>query len=152
MRGGTGWPAVLRPDHFVQLACRQVLRTLGGGVCAQERPGLVVLMIELENALAQMATNAEPTKLWSPYRQPLAKFLNKYTAEVLPCALRALCPLHVPPPAGCDAYTAEMCCPGSRAVCPLPAPPPTACDEHTTEARPWGGALCVPHACNPHRL
>ena len=48
----------------------------------QERPGLVVLMIELENALAQMATNAEPTKLWSPYRQPLAKFLNKYTTEV----------------------------------------------------------------------
>ena len=42
----------------------------------------MVLMIELENALAQMATNAEPTKLWSPYRQPLAKFLNKYTSEV----------------------------------------------------------------------
>jgi hypothetical protein len=48
----------------------------------QDRPGLVVLMIELENALGQMATNAEPTKMWSPYRQPLGKFLNRYTPEV----------------------------------------------------------------------
>ena len=39
-------------------------------------------MIELENALALMATNTEPTKMWSPYREPLAKFLNKYPIEV----------------------------------------------------------------------
>lgn len=50
----------------------------------QERPGLVVLMIELEAALAQMPANTEPTKMWSPYREPLARFLNKYPEEVCP--------------------------------------------------------------------
>lgn len=48
---------------------------------AQERPGLVVLTIELENALHTMTNHHQPTKLWSPYREPLALFLNKYTAE-----------------------------------------------------------------------
>ncbi|BDA47386.1 probable transcription-associated protein 1 [Coccomyxa sp. Obi] len=48
-----------------------------------ERPGLVVLMIELEGALAQMPSNTEPTKMWSPYREPLAKFLNKYPEEAV---------------------------------------------------------------------
>ena len=50
----------------------------------QEQPGLVVLVIELENALAHMHTTVEPSKMWSPYREPLAKFLNKYTVEVAP--------------------------------------------------------------------
>ena len=44
----------------------------------------MVLMIELESALAQMPSNTEPTKMWSPYREPLARFLNKYPEEVLP--------------------------------------------------------------------
>ncbi|EIE23491.1 hypothetical protein COCSUDRAFT_65942 [Coccomyxa subellipsoidea C-169] len=48
-----------------------------------ERPGLVVLMIELEGALAQMPSNTEPTKMWSPYREPLARFLNKYPEEAV---------------------------------------------------------------------
>lgn len=39
-------------------------------------------MIELENALGQLVSKTEPTKMWSPYREPLAKFLNKYTEEV----------------------------------------------------------------------
>ncbi len=56
----------------------------------QERPGLVVLMIELEGALAQMPSNTEPTKMWSPYREPLARFLNKYPEEVLPSILSPL--------------------------------------------------------------
>ena len=43
----------------------------------------MVLVIELENALAHMHTTVEPSKMWSPYREPLAKFLNKYTVEVL---------------------------------------------------------------------
>lgn len=42
----------------------------------------MVLVIELENALAHMHTTVEPSKMWSPYREPLAKFLNKYTVEV----------------------------------------------------------------------
>ncbi len=53
-------------------------------MCVQEQPGLVVLVIELENALAHMHTTVEPSKMWSPYREPLAKFLNKYTVEVAP--------------------------------------------------------------------
>lgn len=48
----------------------------------QERPGLVVLTIELEGALAQMPGSLSPSRMWSPYRQPLAKFLNKYSADV----------------------------------------------------------------------
>ena len=48
----------------------------------QDRPGLVVLTIELENVLHTMTNHHQPTKLWSPYREPLALFLNKYTAEV----------------------------------------------------------------------
>lgn len=48
----------------------------------QERPGLVVLTIELEGALAQMPGNLSPSRMWSPYREPLAKFLNKYSVDV----------------------------------------------------------------------
>lgn len=48
----------------------------------QERPGLVVLTIELEGALAQMPGNLSPNRMWSPYREPLAKFLNKYSVDV----------------------------------------------------------------------
>lgn len=48
----------------------------------QERPGLVVLTIELEKALSQTAHNMQPTKMWSPYREPLTKYLNKYSSEV----------------------------------------------------------------------
>ena len=55
----------------------------------------MVLVIELENALAHMHTTVEPSKMWSPYREPLAKFLNKYTVEVAPCSpmpLLCVCP------------------------------------------------------------
>lgn len=53
----------------------------------QERPGLVVLTIELEGALTQMPGNFSPSRVWSPYREPLAKFLNKYSVDVSPSAL-----------------------------------------------------------------
>ncbi len=42
----------------------------------------MVLTIELEGALAQMPGSLSPSRMWSPYRQPLAKFLNKYSADV----------------------------------------------------------------------
>lgn len=41
-----------------------------------------MLTIELEKALSQTGNNMQPTKTWSPYRDPLAKFLNKYSKEV----------------------------------------------------------------------
>ena len=60
----------------------------------------MVLVIELENALAHMHTTVEPSKMWSPYREPLAKFLNKYTVEVAPqsacgCSVAVLCTLNM---------------------------------------------------------
>ncbi|KAK9813301.1 hypothetical protein WJX72_012102 [[Myrmecia] bisecta] len=48
-----------------------------------DRPGLVVLTIELELALGQMPGSQPPSKMWSPYRLPLTKFLNKYAAEAV---------------------------------------------------------------------
>eukprot|EP00884_Botryococcus_braunii_P021983 jgi/Botrbrau1/8469/Bobra.0237s0086.1 len=45
--------------------------------------GLVVLTIELENALARTPDNLHPSINWSPYRPPLARFLNKYPAEAV---------------------------------------------------------------------
>lgn len=57
----------------------------------QERPGLVVLTIELEGALAQMPGSLSPSRVWSPYREPLAKFLNKYAVDVSSAALGTLC-------------------------------------------------------------
>ena len=59
-----------------------------GSFSKQERPGLVVLTIELEKALSQTGSNMQPTKTWSPYRDPLAKFLNKYSKEVNHLAIR----------------------------------------------------------------
>lgn len=56
----------------------------------QERPGLVVLTIELEGALAQMPGNLSPSRMWSPYREPLAKFLNKYSVDVSISSVRLL--------------------------------------------------------------
>ena len=55
----------------------------------QERPGLVVLTIELEGALAQMPGNLSPSRMWSPYREPLAKFLNKYSVDVSTASVQA---------------------------------------------------------------
>ena len=78
-----------KPKALIGFAGRRVIEQilqedlLDNRVCTQERPGLVVLMIELESALSQMPSNTEPTKMWSPYREPLARFLNKYPEEVL---------------------------------------------------------------------
>ena len=48
----------------------------------QERPGLVVLTIELEGSLAMTPNNLHATKMWSPYREPLTLYLNKYCQQV----------------------------------------------------------------------
>ena len=50
---------------------------------AGERPGLVVLTIELEGALSKTPGATIPCKLTSPYRAPLTKFLNKYSTEAI---------------------------------------------------------------------
>jgi transformation/transcription domain-associated protein len=48
---------------------------------AEDRPGLVVLTIELEGALLATQGPLTPAKLTSPYRAPLTKFLNKYAGD-----------------------------------------------------------------------
>lgn len=40
---------------------------------ADERPGLVVLTIGLEEALHKLPGPASPSKKWSPYRAPLTR-------------------------------------------------------------------------------
>ena len=65
---------------------------------AGERPGLVVLVIELETALAKTPGVNVPCKLTSPYRAPLTKFLNKHAREAVAYFLDAT-RLHVR--AGC---------------------------------------------------
>jgi len=52
-------------------------------VLSAERPGLVVLVIELETALAKTPGVNAPCKLTSPYRAPLTKFLNKHAKEAV---------------------------------------------------------------------
>lgn len=48
---------------------------------AGERPGIVVLTIGLEESLPKLPGAVLPSKLWSPYRLPLIRFLNQYPAE-----------------------------------------------------------------------
>ncbi|KAL0051806.1 hypothetical protein WJX82_002492 [Trebouxia sp. C0006] len=69
--------AILELFHLLPQQASKFLETQG------ERPGLVVLTIELEGALAQMPGSLSPSRMWSPYRQPLAKFLNKYSADAI---------------------------------------------------------------------
>ena len=64
---------------------------------ADDRPGLVVLTIELEAALPATAGAAAPAKLTSPYRAPLTKFLVKYAAESVAYFLNPT-RMHVSPP------------------------------------------------------
>ena len=51
-----------RPHRAHALRCRVTL----GLLFLQERPGLVVLTIELEGALTQMPGSLAPSRLWSP--------------------------------------------------------------------------------------
>ena len=48
---------------------------------AGERPGIVVLTIGLEESLPKLPGAVIPSKLWSPYRLPLVRFLNQYPTE-----------------------------------------------------------------------
>ncbi len=48
---------------------------------AGERPGIVVLTIGLEESLPKLPGAVIPSKLWSPYRLPLIRFLNQYPAD-----------------------------------------------------------------------
>jgi hypothetical protein len=50
-------------------------------VLAEDRPGLVVLTIGLEEALPKLPGYVVPSKLWSPYRLPLVRFLNRYPTD-----------------------------------------------------------------------
>lgn len=80
---GTEWEvaaSMLDVFHKLPPAAAEFLETQEG------RTGIVVLTIGLEEALPQLQTpqlqNAiVPSKLWSPYRAPLTRFLNRYPSE-----------------------------------------------------------------------
>lgn len=63
-------PQLPRPDQFLESA-------------HQDRPGLVVLTIELENLLHKYPSCPAPSKLASPYREPLTRFLNRYPQDAI---------------------------------------------------------------------
>ena len=75
---GTEWEvaaSMLDIFHKLPPAAKEFLETHEG------RPGIVVLTIGLEEALSQLQGAMVPSKLWSPYRAPLARFLNRYPEE-----------------------------------------------------------------------
>lgn len=60
------------------------------------RPGLVVLTIGLEQALVSLPGPAQPSTCWSPYRDPLVRFLSKYPDETIDYFVRARIRLSTP--------------------------------------------------------
>ena len=77
-----------------------------------ERPGLVVLTIELEGALAVTAGNLYPSKMWSPYREPLILFLTRHKEQARAFAAQAArcCP-HLQHPDTSSTYVRSLICP-----------------------------------------
>lgn len=69
--------AVKMLDVFHKLPCKtsEFLETHDG------RPGLVVITIGLEDALPVLPGPAHPNKCWSPYREPLVRYLEKYAND-----------------------------------------------------------------------
>ena len=61
----------------------------------EKRPGIVVLTIGLEEALYQLPS-MHPSKMWSPYRAPLTRFLNRYAEESVEYFLDSKCRLSKP--------------------------------------------------------
>ena len=55
--------------------------TCSAALNAGERPGIVVLTIGLEESLPKLPGPVIPSKLWSPYRLPLVRFLTQYPVE-----------------------------------------------------------------------
>jgi hypothetical protein len=75
---GTEWEiaaSMLNIFHKLPPAAKEFLETHEG------RPGIVVLTIGLEEALYQLSGTVFPSKMWSPYRAPLTRFLNRYAEE-----------------------------------------------------------------------
>jgi hypothetical protein len=75
---GTEWEiaaSMLNIFHKLPPAAKEFLETHEG------RPGIVVLTIGLEEALYQLSGTVFPSKMWSPYRAPLTRFLNRYAQE-----------------------------------------------------------------------
>lgn len=73
--------ALLELFHLLPSSAATFLETLRENTTNQ-RIGLVVLTIELEDRLGRVATSGPlPRVLWSPYRGPLTKFLVKYAKE-----------------------------------------------------------------------
>jgi transformation/transcription domain-associated protein len=75
---GTEWEVaagMLDIFHKLPGAAKKFLESQG------DRPGIVVLTIGLEESLPKLPGAVIPSKLWSPYRLPLIRFLTHYPAE-----------------------------------------------------------------------
>lgn len=75
---GTEWEvaaSMLDIFHKFPSAAKEFLETHDG------RPGIVVLTIGLEEALCHLSGQILPSKMSSPYRAPLTRFLNRYSDE-----------------------------------------------------------------------
>ena len=75
---GSEWEvaaSMLNIFHKLPSAAKEFLETHEG------RPGIVVLTIGLEEALHQLPNTTLPSRMWSPYRAPLTRFLNRYAEE-----------------------------------------------------------------------
>lgn len=75
---GTEWEvaaSMLDIFHKLPAAAVEFLGTQG------DRPGIVVLTIGLEEALHELPGAIVPSKMWSPYRAPLTRFLNRFPQE-----------------------------------------------------------------------
>lgn len=69
---------ILQLFHLLPRVASRFLET------REERLGLVVLTIELEEKLPQLSLPMPaPHVMWSPYRSALTRFLNKYPAEAV---------------------------------------------------------------------
>lgn len=90
---GTEWQIatkLLEIFHKLPPAAVEYLETHGN------RPGLMVLVIGLEDALPSLPGPALPSKRWSPYRDALVKFLNRYSQESMEYFLKSLSRLATP--------------------------------------------------------
>jgi len=90
---GTEWELAVRmldvfhklPDNAIEF-----LESQGN------RPGLVVVTIGLELSLKSLPGPAFPSKCWSPYREPMVRFLSKYPKESINYFIKSVSRLATP--------------------------------------------------------
>ena len=75
--------------HKLPVWALSFLESQTEGNNGRTRPGLVVLTIGLEQSLASLPGPAQACTCWSPYRDPLVRFLSKYPDETIDYFVKA---------------------------------------------------------------